>query len=217
MAGTLKPSTITGEEAKYTYLGGKTSAGHYNKDGSGLFNGSLTFDNTNSEGYYYNKITDSIEYVLVKTEEYCNIYAHCAFNNRIAGDPLYNYVSSATGKLKILQYDGTDYNIDVTDLYWTGKQFIYSTATVTSNELTFEQFLSTELIDRRWQKIISNLPPGQYKFVQYNDSNERHDDEWFLEKIITFSEKIKTAVVNTIKNNGLIQSHLLTMTIESEE
>lgn len=213
MAGILKPSTAQ-EEASYIFLSGKTSSGHYDRDGSGLFNSLYTDDNVNSEGYYYNKITSASDYVTIKTEDYCNIYAYASYNSKIAAEPAYNYASSATGKLKILQHDGSGYNVDVTDKYWIGKNFTYQTSTATSNGLTFEQFLSTELIDKRWQKIVSNLPPGQYKFVQYSTSSQRADDEWFLEKVINYSHRVKDAVVNAIQSNNSIQKHILTQEID---
>lgn len=69
------------------------------------------------------------------------------------------------------------------------------------NGLTFEQFLSTELIGKRWQKNVANLPPGQYKFTPYDDSSERHDNKWFLKK--KYSDRIKSAVLNVIKSHEL--------------
>lgn len=216
MAGTLRPSTITGEEAKYVHLGGRTDRGGTNGNGSGLFNGSITHDGTNSEGSYRNIISKSDEYVLIKIEEECNIYAYTSLGTKTNAEPLYTYVHSSTGKLKILQYDGTNYNIDVTNKYWTGRHFSYNNASSVSNGLTLEQFLSTELIDRHWQKIVTNLPPGQYKFAYVDGSNTsaRRDDEWFLEKVIRYSHRVKNAVKDAIINNNLIQ-HCVSCEIEN--
>ena len=218
MAGTLKPST-TGEEAKYTHLGGLVSSQSQalSSNGYRLFNATMIHPNGgNSEGYYYNVINTLKDYVLLKTEDYCNIYAYSNFNYTKDAEPFYSYVTNSTGKLRILQYDGSDYTIDVTDKYWVGRSFKFGNATTsTSNGLTFEQFLSTELIDRRWQKIVSILPPGQYKFILDSTTQGRRDDEWFLEKIIPYSEKIKNDIVNTIKNHKLIQKYVTLL--ESEE
>lgn len=215
MAGSLKPSTVT-DEAEYTYLEGKTASGSYNRDGSGLFDGIITEEGTNNQGYYYNKISNANDYIAIKTEETCNIYAHISLNNRLA-QTAYNYAASGTGKLRILQYDGTDYTIDITDKYWIGRKFSYTgsgNASSDSNGLTFEQFVSTELIDSYWQKIVANLPPGQYKFVQY-ESDNRGDNEWFLEKVIKYSQRVKEAIVGAIQGNELI-SRIITAEIKED-
>lgn len=211
MAGSLKPSTA-GKEAKYAYVGGATSRGSYNKDGSGLFNEKITQLNTQGnaylyEGSFYNSMntgSSALNYVILNIKEKCNIYAHIALGSNPETQS-YNYSSSCTGKLRILQYDGSAYTIDVTDKYWIGRKFNYNSATALSNGLTFEQFLSTELIDRYWQKMISNLPPGQYQFIQYDSSNNRQDNEWFLEKIETPSVMLKTKIIETMNNNESFQ------------
>lgn len=223
MAGTLKPS-IAGKEAEYTHLGGATSVGSYNKNGSGLFNGTLGQANSQGvvslyEGAYYNKIggggSSAEAYVLVEVKEKCNIYGHVALGTQL-GTQTYNYANGATGKLSILQYDGTGYNIDVTDKYWVGRTFTYASATATSNGLTFQEFIQTELIDGYWQKIVSNLPPGQYRFTQKITKASRQDNEWFLEKVLNPSLMLKEKILQTMYNNYAFQ-HLVPYTIESEE
>lgn len=216
MAGELKPSTAK-EEARFIHLGGKTSPGAYNKDGSGLFNGSIVYSGSLSEGNYLNTINDDGGYVLIKIEDYCNIYAHSSFNSKLNEGPKTNYVSSSTGILKILEYDGADYTIDVTDKYWVGRHFSYSgsgNASSSSHGLTFEEFLSTELIDRSWQKIVADLPPGQYKFT--GNVGDRKDNEWFLEKIVKYSQRLKDSIKDTITNNKLIQNHCILHDIDTQ-
>ena len=215
MAGNLKPSTA-GEEARYTHLGGLVSSEAGSSNGYKLFNGTAIYGG-NSEGHYQNKITTKNDYLILKTEDYCNIYAYMSMNYLSNSEPSYNYVYGSTGKLRILKYDGTDYTIDITNEHWVGRHFNYNDATThVVNGLTFEQFLSTELIDRRWQKIVSVLPPGQYKFIMDTSSTGRYDDEWYLEKLIPYSEKIKNDVVNAIKNHKLIE-YITLHNVDSEE
>jgi len=217
MAGALRPSIVKGEEARYTHLGGSTSSGQYSKKGAELFNGLVSYGNSTSEGSFYNYITKDGEHVLVQIDDYCNIYGHMTLNTHTNKEPVINYVSKSTGKLIILQHDGTDYTIDVTDKYWVGRHFNYQNATVPSNGLTFEEFLDTELIDRKWQKIVANLPPGKYKFMYNKAGNTggRSDDEWFLEKVKQYSHRIKDAVLSTIQNNELFKN-ITTAEIEEE-
>ena len=205
MAGSLRPSTVK-EEANYIYLDGRLSAGYYNASGSLLFNQTTTKSNGNNEGPYETLFRKG-SYVILDIKDYANIYANIAFANNPKNAKAPNYIE--TGKLQILKYNGTDYTIDVTDKYWVGRRFIFAAdgkATVNSHNLTFEEFLSTELIDEEWQKIVEWLPPGQYKFV--NANFERKDNEWFLEKVVPYSKTIKSGVVNTIKNHEMIQKHI---------
>lgn len=222
MAGSLKPSTA-GEEANYIHLGGATSVGAYNKNGSGLFNGAITQTNSQGtgslyEGRYNNQMgggTSAKAYVLLDIKEKCNIYGHLALGTT-PPEKAYNHTASATGQLLILQHDGTDYAIDVTSKHWVARKFTYSSSTAISNGLTFQEFLDTELIDGYWQKMITDLPPGKYKFLQNDVGTVRQDNEWYLEKVIippplTMEDKI----LQTIYNNKMFK-HLITYTIENE-
>lgn len=67
--------------------------------------------------------------------------------------------SNHNGSLNILKWDGSKYN-DIT-----------STIKQTLNEVTHEQ----------WEKTISNLPAGRYKF-EYG-TGYRIDSEWYLEAV----------------------------------
>lgn len=203
MAGSLKPSTVK-EEANYTLLDGNISGNGYGNNGSVLFNQTKAMGG-NTEGNYKGAINTN-NYIILDIKDYTNIYANISMNYILNDNPGYNYAK--TGKLQILKYDGTDYTIDVTDKYWIGRSFSFSSATKSNHGLTFEEFLSVELIDREWQKIVEWLPPGQYKFINISKTDRRNDNEWFLEKVVPYSKTIKSGVVNTIKNHEMIQKHI---------
>ena len=205
MAGSSRPSTVK-EEAQYTLLNGSLSGNGYGNNGSVLFNQ----NNSHGEGHYKGVFNNN-SYIILDIKDYANIYANINMNY-LDGEPGWNCVRNA--KLKIYKYDGSDYTIDVTDKYWVGRYFQFSSDKKSNHGLTFEEFLSTELIDREWQKIVEWLPPGQYKFVVNSQYGNRSDNEWFLEKIVPYSKTIKSDVVNTIKNHEMIQKHLMIISRE---
>lgn len=205
MAGILRPS-ICELEANYKLLKGNLSAGSYNKNGSELFNRKIMWHNS-LEGNYLSNFNQNGCYVDLLIKDYCNIYGHISAS--------YNTAENCTGKLQILQYDGSNYTIDVTNKYWVGKTFKYSNNTTSiSNGLTFNEFLNKYLIDNHWEKMVSKLPPGQYRFkpIRLSTSGmgyytQRRDNEWFLEKVFPCSEKIKLLTKNIILNNELFKKY----------
>lgn len=141
-AGTAKPSEA-GREASYEVINVKGSQGSGGTASKcGLFDGTQVNEWNTAKVMYWEEAGN---YVDINIKEACNIW-------RSGTTPWDVYF----GPLKILKWDGTQYN-DITKSY-----------TQTTSKIN----------EKQWEKTISNLQPGTYRF---ETKGIRLDSEWYLE------------------------------------
>lgn len=147
MAGAVKPSYTVKKEAKYQLLGGLSELG----SPSGLFDGTVPHAWDNKTIMYFNTYS---AYVDIELFEKAIIHRFYSWNN------------NNNQRLKILMYDGTDYNIDKTSSHLNIRKQTPFT----------------------WAPFTETLGKGKYRFIiDPSDTlgGYRCDGEWYIEKATT--------------------------------